>query len=155
MDKKKNSRKKGSSFELDVAKAFSETLGVELRRTPLSGGWSHSNPAVAGDLVCMNNEIHFPYCVECKNSEGWTLDSLFTDKHKWFDDWWAQAIGECPEDKVPLLIFTKNRSCALVAMYASHIGLENVQPKILLTDQYHYDLVVCRLEAFLEVIANL
>lgn len=114
---KKNSRAKGSRFELDVAKAFSDAFGIELRRTPLSGGWSHSNPAVAGDLVCITEDTDFPYCVECKNAEGWMLDSLFTDKHQWFDNWWIQLIKECPEGKEPLLVFTRNRAPAYIATY--------------------------------------
>lgn len=110
----KNGRAKGASFELRVAKAFSEALGVKLRRTPMSGGWSHENPDVAGDLVCV--EGRFDYCVECKCAEGWRLESLYTSSHKWFDGWWKQLMDECPADRVPLLVFSRARMPTFVAM---------------------------------------
>lgn len=108
-------RAKGASFERLVAKMFSEALGVKLRRTPLSGGWSHDNRDVAGDLVSV--EGTFPYCVECKCAEGWKLESLFTDYHKWFDNWWAQLIRECPTDKIPILVFSRSRQPIFAAVW--------------------------------------
>lgn len=110
----KNGRAKGAGFELKVAKAFSKALGVKLRRTPMSGGWSHDNPDVQGDLVCVEGD--FCYCVECKCAEGWKLESLFTGQHKWFDDWWKQLMAECPADRVPLLVFSRARMPTFVAM---------------------------------------
>ena len=111
----KNGKAKGSGFERLVAKAFSDVFGVEFRRTPMSGGWSHDNPQVAGDLVCMDPTFDFPFCIECKNSEGWKLESLFTDNHKWFDDWWKQLIRECPVGKAGILVFTRNRAPVFAA----------------------------------------
>jgi hypothetical protein len=101
-----HSRNKGNSLELIVAKAFSKAFGVTIRRTPLSGGWSHENPETAGDLVCTTPGADFPYCVECKNVEGWKLESLFNDNHKWFDDWWRQARDES-NGKTPISVFSK------------------------------------------------
>lgn len=109
-----NGRAKGASFERTVAKLFSEALGVKLRRTPLSGGWSHDNPDTAGDLVCVEGD--FLYCVECKCAEGWKLESLFTDSHKWFDNWWGQLMDECPSDKIPILVFSRARQPIFAAM---------------------------------------
>jgi hypothetical protein len=111
---KKNSRAKGNSFELQVAKAFSQHFGCKFRRTPLSGGWSEK-AETKGDIVCVDRD-DFPYCVECKNAEGWHLESLFTDKHEWFDAWWLQVTSECPEGKVPLLVFTRNFCPAFAAV---------------------------------------
>lgn len=101
-----HSRNKGNELELIVAKAFSKAFGLQIRRTPLSGGWSHDNPETAGDLVCTTPGANFPYCVECKNVEGWKLESLFTEQHKWFDDWWQQARTEA-KGKTPILVFSK------------------------------------------------
>lgn len=112
--KPRNGRAKGAGFELRIAKAFSSALGVKLRRTPMSGGWSHDNPEVSGDLVCVEGE--FKYCVECKCAEGWRLESLFTDSHVWFDGWWAQLMRECPADRIPLLVFSRARMPVFVAM---------------------------------------
>lgn len=108
------SRDKGQVFERTVAKMFAKALNLQMRRTPLSGGWSHDNPNVVGDLVCTSGE--FPYCVECKCVEGWKLESLFTDNHRWFDAWWEQLIGECPNDKVPVLAFSRARQPIFAAI---------------------------------------
>jgi hypothetical protein len=111
----KNSRDKGNNFELLVAKAFNQHFAPhKFRRTPLSGGWSEKAEA-KGDIVCVDDN-DFLYCVECKNAEGWTLESLFAEKHKWFDDWWKQAVEECPAGKIPLLIFTRNHMPAFAAV---------------------------------------
>jgi len=100
------SKNKGAIFELKVAKLLAAAYGVELRRTPMSGGWAQGYDDAAGDIVCVKGL--FPYCVECKKQEGWRLESLFTGDHAWFDAWWSQMIDECPDDKDPLLIFSRN-----------------------------------------------
>lgn len=111
----KKSKNKGSGFERQVGKILSDAFGVELRRTPMSGGWATGYDNAAGDLTCLDGD--FPYCVECKKSEGWRLDSLFTNDHQWFDDWWAQLIRECPSTKQPLLVFSRNRAPIFVASH--------------------------------------
>jgi hypothetical protein len=112
-----NGKNKGASFERTVAKLFSDALGVKLRRTPMSGGWSHGNPETAGDLVSIEGE--FPYCVECKCEEGWHLETLFTGNHKWFDNWWKQTIRECPDGKIPILVFNRARQPIFAAVLYS------------------------------------
>lgn len=115
-----HSRNKGNSLELQVAKAFSEAFGMTIRRTPLSGGWSHENPEVSGDLVCTTPGANFPYCVECKNVEGWKLESLFSERHEWFDAWWRQTLTEC-HDKMPILVFSKAFAPKLACVKASQL----------------------------------
>ncbi len=129
---RKNSRTKGNSYELRIAKLFAEWSGEEVRRTPGSGGWSSSKFGVTGDLVCANKR--FPFHVECKKREGWTLDDLITgvrkpdDANPWcsIEAWWRQCIESCPKGPVsvaltgggllkePLLVFTRNRQADLV-----------------------------------------
>lgn len=111
----RKSKNKGAGFERQVAKMFSEAYGLEFRRTPLSGGWAKDSDVAAGDLVCVDDP-DFPYCIECKKSEGWKLESLFTDNHAWFDNWWKQVVDECPEDKEPILVFSRNRMPIFVAV---------------------------------------
>lgn len=118
---RKNSRVKGSRAELDVAAAFSRWCGEEVRRTPLSGGWSSARFGVTADLVCANPA--FPFHVEIKHREGWTLDDLITGVRAAHDksvvQWWAQCVASCPRRpsgrrladfaKEPLLVFRRNR----------------------------------------------
>lgn len=111
----KRSRDKGAGFERQVAKIFGEAYGIKLRRTPMSGGWAQGAEEVAGDLVSVDPDYEFAYCVECKKQEGWRLESLLTGNHTWFDDWWRQLMNECPNDKTPLLVFSRNRAPIFVA----------------------------------------
>lgn len=111
-----NGKAKGATFERTVAKLFADAMGIKLRRTPMSGGWSHDNPDTAGDLVCIEGE--FEFCVECKCAEGWKLESLFTGNHKWFDNWWGQLMRESPAGKVPILVFSRARHPILAAIDA-------------------------------------
>lgn len=127
---RKNSRVKGCRGELDVAAAFSRWSGEVVRRTPGSGGWSSAKFGVTADLVCPNKA--FPFHVEVKHREGWTLDDLVTgfraDHDKSIVQWWKQCVESCPKrdrfresDKIeftkePLLVFRRNRQPWLVMM---------------------------------------
>lgn len=105
-----NPRTKGSSFERNIAKILSAWSGIELRRTPLSGGWAKGNPEVAGDLVSVDPEQSFRYHVECKNSEAWSWEQILNSKKisgPIFKSWWKQAYDECPKGKIPVLVFSK------------------------------------------------
>jgi len=120
----KKSKNKGAGFERQVAALLSETYGADFRRTPLSGGWAAQYADAAGDIVCVEphkfREEHgfsFVYCVECKKSEGWKFASLFTNNHAWFDSWWEQTVDECPNGKLPILVFSRNRSPIWVAAH--------------------------------------
>ena len=110
----RKSRNKGAGFERHIAKLFSEALGLTFRRTPLSGGWAQAAEVAAGDIVCVDDSA-FAFCIECKKAEGWRTHSLLTDNHKWFDNWWAQVVEECPSGKIPLLVFSRNYLPVFVA----------------------------------------
>lgn len=109
-----NGRKKGSTFELAVAKFFADWTGDTVRRTPQSGGWSREEQFdVSGDLVFLRTRtLH----VECKNQEGWRLEDLLTGANAGtkIEAWWKQATEECPPHKYPLLVFTRNHLPAFV-----------------------------------------
>lgn len=126
---RKNSRTKGNRAELDVAQMFSRWCGNTVRRTPMSGGWSSARFGVTADLVCPKKA--FPFHVEVKHREGWTLDDLVTgvrtDHDKSIVQWWQQCVGACPVHrregdfgvevvrlKEPLLVFRRNRQPWLV-----------------------------------------
>lgn len=115
----RKSRNKGASFENKIARMIGSALGITLRRTPLSGGWATGNANVAGDIVCVDDTINFPYCVECKKQEGWKLESLLLYDHAWFDAWWEQLMTECPNTKIPVLVFSRNYQPEFVAIKAN------------------------------------
>jgi hypothetical protein len=101
-------RGKGSAFERLLAKRFQKWSGSEVRRTPLSGGWAKEAKFQAkGDLV--STDPDFPFSVEAKKQEKWVLEHLLYTKSKIFS-WWNQCQTESPKGKIPLLVFSKNRS---------------------------------------------
>jgi len=105
-----NGRTKGSDFERKIAKKLSDWSGMELRRTPLSGGFSQTGSSYTGDINAINREDNFGFHIECKKQEGWTLEQLFSPKCKIWK-WWEQCLtGYKTTYKIPLLIFSKNRA---------------------------------------------
>ncbi len=157
---RKNSRTKGSRAELDVAAMFSRWCGEEVRRTPLSGGWSSARFGVSADLVCANKA--FPFSCEIKHREGWFLDDLVTGARKDHDksivQWWAQCVRSCPKaklgikllfEKEPLLVFRRNRQPWLV-MARAFIPARRTCMFLIKTDVGDHEVVVSRLDEFLE-----
>lgn len=108
--KKKNSRDKGGRGERAAAKEFRDWWGTDFARTPSSGGFAtqrfRDDWNAAGDLVTPDRD--FPFCVECKWVEDWTMEQLLRNDGCLIYKWWQQAIEECPDDKLPLLVFKKN-----------------------------------------------
>ncbi len=93
-----------------MAKLLTEWWGVKFQRTPGSGGlhWKNDN-RVSGDIV-PPPDSGFPFTVECKKHEGWTFENVIKGTGK-VSDWWEQCTNDAKEfDKVPLLVFSKNRS---------------------------------------------
>lgn len=98
----KRSRNKGSNFERDVAKKFARAYGVELVRTPQSGGFIKNSLKAEdfrGDVVPADGSIRLILHIECKNSKRWTLPQ-----------WIEQAEGDCPKGRVPIVVFHKYNS---------------------------------------------
>jgi hypothetical protein len=125
--KRKDSRAKGSNFERKQAKLWSRWSGCLFRRTPGSGGWSQ-NPdefGVSGDLVC--DDDRFPFHFELKHREEWDLADLITDVRakdsRSVREWWRQTVKSCPKNKVPVLVFKKNRMSPLLMVHAADFFL--------------------------------
>jgi len=106
---KQYSRNKGVLFERKIAKMLSGWWGDTFSRTPLSGGWQkkrEEGKRVRGDIITPDN---FPFLVECKKRELWTLDNV--SKHHFVPlRWYLTLEKECGNDKKPLLFFTKNNA---------------------------------------------
>ena len=128
----KKAKRKGSSYERILCKAFSDVWGGKFFRTPMSGGSQLKHDYnLAGDISTPDET--FPYHVEAKNQEALKgFHTIFTSDKCPVWKWWNQCTTECPEDKVPLLVFTKNYMPSMVMVY------------------YDYGLVLERLEDLAE-----
>lgn len=126
--KKINSRTKGQSAERKLVKLFSTWWGSDFFRTPGSGAFATKGFAgidtssMAGDLVTTDST--FPFCVESKKVEGWTLEQILTSNKTKIHAWWEQTVRECPPDKVPLLVFTKNHSPIYCMLHDKRNGFQ-------------------------------
>ena len=104
----RKAKRKGSSYERVLCKSFSEFWGAKFFRTPMSGGSQLKHDYnLAGDISTPDET--FPYHVEAKNQEALkSFHNIFTSSKCPVWKWWDQCTTECPDGKVPLLVFTKN-----------------------------------------------
>lgn len=96
----KRSRNKGSKFERDIAKKFESNYGVEMVRTPQSGGFAKNKTSAIGfrgDIVPANTDVDGTLHIECKNTKTWSLPA-----------WLKQAEEDCPDGKIASVIFHKH-----------------------------------------------
>lgn len=106
--KKINSKAKGSSYELKIAKALGAWYGEDFNRVPASGGlrWGDDN-RVAGDIATPVDS-NFPFTVECKKREKWDLEQVLKGTGD-VESWWLQSTSDSIRVNTrPLLIFSKN-----------------------------------------------
>lgn len=97
----RSSKAKGSTYERTIARKFEEALGIELKRTPQSGGFAKKSEKAQefrGDIVCLDKDKDLKLHIECKNHISWSLPS-----------WLKQAEEDCPKGKVPLVIFHRRQ----------------------------------------------
>lgn len=104
----KKSKSKGSRGERITRDKFTEWWGSKFTSSPQSGAFATRTQfsSMAGDLV--TDDESFPFCVENKNQEDWTLEELFTAPSSRLFEFWKQTVGQTPEGKIPMLVFTKN-----------------------------------------------
>ena len=112
-----NSRAKGAVAEREVA-AILQTWWRQIEpeclfvRAPASGGWQGPKAReafnAAGDL--MSTAQRWPFCVEVKRRENWSMRNLAAGMPSPVWSWWRQAQKAATEvHKVPLLVFRKSR----------------------------------------------
>lgn|SRR5699024_2757826 len=105
----RRSKQKGNAYELKIAKELSKWWGGKFSRVPASGGlhWG-SDQRVAGDIIPPVNS-NFPFVVECKKREGFTLHNLFLNTGQ-IKEWYNQVVLDARRvNLTPILIFSKNR----------------------------------------------
>ena len=98
----KNAKRKGDNYERDIAKKFQDRYGVELKRTPLSGGFANKSEKAddyRGDITIVDNKQMLKLHIECKNHKNWSLPK-----------WIAQAESDCPSDRIPIVVFHQYNS---------------------------------------------
>ena len=106
----KMSKTKGAGYELKIAKFLTSWWGGNFSRVPASGGlhWG-TDQRVAGDIV-PPPEADFPFVIECKKREEWTMDHVVLDIGE-PRKWWEQVVSDSRRTKqTPILIFARNRS---------------------------------------------
>lgn len=122
----KRSRNKGSSFERTIAKKFANAYGIELVRTPLSGGFAKNAEKAdefRGDVVAADDTIDFKLHVECKNTQKWNLPA-----------WLKQAQSDCPKKRIPIVVFhqfntSKDYVCISLDDFFSLVHREDIAKK--------------------------
>jgi hypothetical protein len=86
--------------------------GADFTRTPKSGGWHASGEYdMAGDL--MTKARLFPFCVEVKFRERWTMENVLAGKNSPVWAWWRQACKDAEKSdpkRVPMLWFRQRSS---------------------------------------------
>lgn len=98
----KNAKRKGGQYERDIAKRFQKRYGVELKRTPQSGGFAKKSDKAddyRGDITIVDTKQMLKLHIECKNCKSWSLPK-----------WLQQAESDCPEDRTPVVIFHQHNS---------------------------------------------
>jgi len=111
-----SAKKRGNSYENELAKQFSTWSGKQFYRTPASGSlhWSE-NMGVNGDVSAPPEE-NFPYLLEAKRYADWTIEALLNNS-LYFPKWIAQAVREGQATKrVPFLIYRRNGIHSFVTM---------------------------------------
>lgn len=123
-----SSRRKGAAFENRLAKKFAKWWpgDHEFKRTPQSGGSALKEGwGLAGDIATTADD--FPWHLELKNAPGSFagLHQFYTcpKGHLW--KWLYQAANDCPDGKIPLLVFNRYDQptyCAVRMKHDSYIS---------------------------------
>ncbi len=95
----KRSKSKGGNYERKIASQFQQQYGVELSRTPQSGGFAKKSEKAdefRGDIITTDKDVELLIHIECKDQKTWSLPQ-----------WLKQSKEDCPKGKVPVVIFHK------------------------------------------------
>jgi hypothetical protein len=106
-----NSRKKGAKNEREIAKTLELWSGKKFAKTPASGGLNWKTSNVAGDVVCTDEKVYFPFCIEGKSYLKIDFSHLLVPNIKRIDilDFWTQCKRDADKcEKIPLLMVRYN-----------------------------------------------
>lgn len=98
----KRAKRKGGDYERLIAKKFQDRYGVELKRTPQSGGFAKKCDKAddyRGDITIVDTKQMLKLHIECKNQKQLQLKN-----------WLEQAESDCPEGRTPVVIFHQHNT---------------------------------------------
>ena len=98
----KRAKRKGGNYERLIAKKFQDRYGVELKRTPQSGGFAKKSEKAddyRGDITIVDTKQMLKLHIECKNQKQWQLKQ-----------WIEQAESDCPKGRTPIVIFHQHNT---------------------------------------------
>lgn len=98
----KRAKRKGGEYERLIAKKFQSRYGVELKRTPQSGGFAKKSEKAddyRGDITIVDTKQMLKLHIECKNQKQWQLKQ-----------WIEQSESDCPEGRVPVVVFHQHNT---------------------------------------------
>jgi hypothetical protein len=98
----RSSKNKGANYERNLAKLFNEAYRIELKRTPQSGGFAKKSSKAddfRGDIITVDKDINLKLHIEAKNHKKANING-----------WLKQANDDCPEGKIPIVIWHKENT---------------------------------------------
>lgn len=135
--KRKNSKAKGNSFELQVTKLFADKFGGDWRRVPNSGAFTggknrdslqdfraDAKEILSADII---TPAGFPYQLECKSyNDEPKFHQLLESGSKKLDEWIKQSDEDAKfSNKKPLIVFKMNRKGIFVCLNQEDFSFEN------------------------------
>ncbi len=157
-----NSRAKGSSFELLVAKMILEATGLDKShcyRTPLSGGHAQYRVEQPGDLFVSDTQYeHFPYVVEAKHNRTWHPGVMLCPRKQ--ERNWLDQVSRDTENGRPgassLLVMRGNGTEIFAAMSRSAFRRSTTKTKAYIVFRYKGDpWVMCKFSDVLDHVPKL
>lgn len=107
-----NSRNKGNKNERKAAALITAWTKKKFERTPSSGGLQWKASFSKGDIVCTDDKMYFPFCVEVKAHKEIDFSHLLIPgiKNIKIMEFWEQCTRDAKTcNKIPLLMMRYDR----------------------------------------------
>ena len=129
----KKARRKGANSEREIGHLFEKWWGAKWARTPVSGGWQKDAQARAdwnacGDLTCTDPSWIWTIDIKSENSSQ-VEHLLIRPATSKVLRWWEQAVGETPEGKQSMLVFTRMRQPWFVMTRRTDVLASVIRPE--------------------------
>lgn len=100
-------KRKGNTYERDIAKVLSKAFGVHFNRVPTSGALYTTGrlKQLVGDVI--TEELDFPFSIECKSYKDWHIEDLMFNKKSNLHKFIAQCEKESVAKNGFFMLFVK------------------------------------------------